>query len=776
MVITLNTLKLFLNFDYNNEILIKTILNQLTYSGFEIDGITPINPCWNNLIIGKILDIKTVENSDKLKICTVFDGEKNLQIICGGSGLQINKNYILAPVGSQVGPLSIKERKVFGLLSQGMLCGWEEIGINLEGMTLVDDDFIPGTPLEKVYDMNFFQDVIYDIKITPNRYDCLSLMGLFREIIAQNPSITIKKNEIIHLKPTLDNKLNIEIKSPECRSFFTTIIKNVDNYSPLWLKVLIQNLGFKSINLPVDISNFLSLKYGYPTHCYGYNTIDNSSIETINTGKFLGLDNKEINLESECLVLKNQKEIQCLLGIMGGKNSSYDGNGSLILEVANFNPHIIRKTQKQYSINTKSSYLFSRWVDETQNLLVIQDFIHYLMNPYYFIHKKTNNIFISDSKNHSNYIFNYSSKEIFLSYENWFKIAGYGLSIEKQIQYLNQLKIPSHFHKIHKGDESNNYNIGLLASIPHWRHDITTPNNLVEEIIRMDNINQYNSQFISNEKFQKPGIDEKIWIYSTIISNILIHYNYQEIITNILTNQSVNDSVHILESSWCLKNSLIPDLIKGAQKAIDRGLKIFNLWEIGTVFNGKKGEINNVAGLIYNFYEEDNKIFYTARYHLEVLINYMNGSNKYLFFQDNDDGHEILNQKKSCKIYYKNKLMGYMGMVNRKDYDYPMALWEINLDILMDLLDNFTKNQGINLKNIDVSFFINGGNIHEIQKIIYRDLPVHNINIIDIYETNDNCSYTLNIQWKYDILEDGDNNKMMEKVSHLLKNNNCIVR
>jgi phenylalanyl-tRNA synthetase beta chain len=782
MIITLNTLRLFLNFNDEN---IHEILNKLTYSGFEIDKETIITPIGKNLIIGKLLTIEKVENSDKLQICTVFDGSTNLQIICGGSDLQINKNYILAPINSQIGSLTIKEKKVCGLLSQGMLCGWEEIGINLEGMTLVDDHFIPGTPIENIYDLNFFQDIIYDIKVTPNRYDCLSVMGLIKEILSQNSQLSLKKNPISKVNPSLENNLDVKVETQECYAFYSTIIKNVNDYTPLWLKILLQNLGFKSINLPVDISNFLLVKYGYPTHCYNINSIEKCSIELVSHGNFLGLDNKDISINIPSIVLKNNGKIQCLMGIMGGKNSGYHGSGELVLEVANFNPDVIKNTNKNFHVNSRSSFLFSRWVDNRQWFLVIQDFISYLINPYYFIDNniQNNNIIISNSKNHSDHIFNGNSLEIFLSYEDWFKISGYGLSIEKQLEYLNKLNIKSEFHKIPKGDDSNNYNIGILSQIPHDRLDITCKNNLVEEIIRMDNINQYESQFVSRESFQKPQKDEEIWIYQNIIRNILILYNYQEIITNIVAPG--DDALKVMASPLALKSSLLKDLIMGAQKCIDRGLKKFNLFEVGTIFidnsptsltKNNESESHSLAGLIYDFSGHQQNLFNECKYHLEILINNLNGLNKHLYYGDNDDNHHHYHPNKSCKIFYKNQLIGYMGVINHNILKETIVLWEINLDTLMELLDENVSPMPLNMKNIDISFFINGQDIHTIKNLIYKELNIYNIDIIDIYQTQDNCSYTLNIKWKYDDINDGDNHKMMEKISQLLKINNCIIR
>lgn len=779
MIISLNSLRLFLS--WQDDELIKNIINhQLIEAGFELEETTIIKKNWSGLIVGKLMDLQPVENSNKLNLCTVFDGKNNLSIVCGGSGLEINKNYILAPIGAKVGDLLITERKVFNNLSQGMLCGWQEININYPHMTLIDDDFIPGTPMENLYDIDFYNDEIYNINITPNRPDCLSIIGLAREIIAQsNGLITWKNVKKIMPQVTLENSLEINVETEHCYGFYTTIVKNVNNYTPLWLKIILQNLGFKSINLPVDINNFLLAKYGYPSHVYNYNAIDHTTVTIVKQGEFLGLDDKNYSINCPTLVLKN-KEILCLLGLLGGKNSCYNSN-DLILEIGHFNHQIINNTVKHLKINTQSGYVNSRWTDPLIIYTIIEDFLALLNNPY--LNNMTNNITVSNTKNHCTNCINYNlsslelNKEIFLPSDLWYKVAGYPLSIDKQLEYLNLLGFKSQFHKIEKNDGSNNYILGILAIAPHWRqYDIKNSYNLIEEIIRLDGINKYNSLSVNKIQYQQSNNNEKQWVYTTIIENILINLNYKQIITNPFT-LNPSSGIQILQSNTYLQSNLRENLIKTGHQSLDKGYKLMNIFEIGEIFIENQ-ELISLGGLFFNNNLTEQQLFNKGKNDIIFIINNLNqrNNNSLISFKQEvvpDD----YNQVKSCTIYYNDKSIGHIGILHYKyNLELPMIIWEIfDINTIINHKKTIDNINNLSIKNLDISFFINEKvDINFLIKKLYEVPSIINIDIIDIYE-KENKSYTLKIYWQYSN-NNNDSNKMFQNLSFILINYNCILR
>ena len=756
MLFTINSLKLLLDW---KDLEIKKILDGLTERGFEIESITEVKPQWSSLIVGKIISFEFLQNSDKLKLCQVFDGEKNCQVICGGPNLQANGNYIFAPVGSQVGPIAISERKIFGHLSQGMLCGWEEIGINLEGMTLIDDNFIPGTP---IMNLNIFNDTIYDINVTPNRPDCLSLIGIAREVMAMDNNITWRPwNWEKNVPVTEDNHLNVTIDSSECTMFYTTILKNVTNYTPLWLKVILQDLGLKSINLPVDISNFLLKKYGYPSHCYTLSQLQNKTIKSVNSGTFLGLDHQQYTIDKPTLVLTNDQSIDCIMGIMGGIHSGYDGQGAIALEVANFNSSTIRSAVKNLKINSQAGYLFSRWVNPMISHWVIKDFIGLLAHY-------SPQLTISNTKNHCNNSINYEKISLWVPYELFYKMVGYELSLEKQMDHLKTLGFDCQLHKEPKNDGTDNYNLGIMVTPPHWRNDITIAENIVEEITRIHGVNQYESQVINKTSLDNNwSIQEQLWVQEQMMANFLIHRGYKSVINNSLTTESKNHSIKILQSEWALKTSLTGDIIKNATHSMDKGHKTFKLMESGTIFFYPDEEKIAISGLSYDFYGNQQQLFTQCRKDLE---NY--GQLSLLFLEDgcvNDYYHP----KKSCKIVYNNEIIGGIGVINSKIlFNSPMVIWEIQdiskLKKVKEVYDN-----NYNLKSIDISFFTDE-KINTIVNLLYKNFNIYQINIIDIYQGPQGNSYTLTIKWKYN--EDGDKGEFMNQLTNFLKNNQCQVR
>jgi phenylalanyl-tRNA synthetase beta chain len=773
MIFSINGLKLVIQWDPS--INIESLMDQLPYRGIEIESKTHIHPSFKGLIVGKIMAIEKVPNSEKLQLCQVFDGSKTLQIVCGGSGLQVNKNYILAPEGAQVGSITMAQRKVFGNLSQGMLCGWEEIGVALPGMTLIDDQFIPGTPLEQVHDWDFFQDVVYDISITPNRPDWLSLIGIGRELMAMEPSIKWKNFSWNPMAPSIDNNLNIQINTPLCQSFYTTIIENPPLYTPLWLKLILQNNGLKSINFPVDLSNWLLKKYGHPSHCYPL--FQGAQVTMVQGESMVGLDGHNYDFQKPSLVLKTQDDIQCLIGIMGAQPGYREG--PLVLELAQLDRETIRQTAKSLKISTNASHVFSRWVDPLIHFQVVQEFIGYLGQG-------ESSLRFSNTKNHCNNGITHNSVEIFLPNELWYKRAGYELSLEKQLELLKTIGFQGHLHKNLKDDGTDNGNWGIIIKVPHWRTDMTIPENLVEETIRLDNINQYKSQFIDRLTFQQWGIEEKPWYQQNKINNSMVHRNYQQVINNVLQlkkTETSKESIDILQSSWSLKDSLMGDLIKNFNHGVDQGYRQFNLFETGKIFFYPKKEIISLGALKYDFNGNQQDLFMEARRDLENLIQQY-GQIQWLKLQDGPVS-DFYHPLKSCQIVYNNEIIGAIGVINSTiAFNSPVVLWEIeDIEKIFErseeifersekTIGSFNPQGAPHLKTIDVSFFYDGS-INEIIQGLYDTFKFYTVNIIDIYQNN---SYTLEILWFYASEHEGSREKMNQMVGSWLQNQGCKVR
>ena len=339
-----------------------TLDDKLTFSGTLVDSLE--EQLDKNIIVAKILEINSHPNADRLHLVKVDTGNGTIEIVCGAPNIQVEMKVPLAQIGAKLPEFEIKEAVIRGIKSEGMLCSEYELGLgeNHEGIMVLPKDYEIGKPL--CHYIN--NDAIFDLEITPNRGDCLSHLGVARELSA------VLKTPLKDQKIT-NNKLNskelrVEIENPEnCFRYYATKIKNIKiEPSPLWLQKRLSLLGAKPINNVVDITNYVMLDLGQPLHAYDAKKIGNKIIirNAKANEKIETLDQETRFLSQDMLLIANEKEPIALAGVMGGANSEIDNNtNEIILESAEFERKNIRKTSKDLRLSTEASYRFERGID-----------------------------------------------------------------------------------------------------------------------------------------------------------------------------------------------------------------------------------------------------------------------------------------------------------------------------------------------------------------------------------------------------------------------------
>jgi len=381
MKITLNWLKQYVDFDWSPE----DLAERLTMLGLEVEGVHKVGGEFEGIVVAQILSRDKVPGSDKLSVCKVNDGKTERTIICGAQNHQpgdkvplILPNFALPLKPGEKEPFVIKERKVFGITSQGMMCSPEELGLpdQVDGLLILPADAPVGKPFAE-YLGRSGSDVVYDLEITPNRPDWNSVIGIAREIsaITGNPLKLPTPQFLNTSSEPISGVVAVRIEEAElCPRYTARLIRKVKiGPSPDWLRGTLEKVGIRSINNVVDVTNFVMLEIGQPLHAFDYHLLAGATVAATPTivvrraadgEKFTTLDGQERTLTRDMLLIADEVKGIALAGIMGGQNTEIHAKTQdVLLESAYFNPTNIRRTSKALGLRSESSYRFERGAD-----------------------------------------------------------------------------------------------------------------------------------------------------------------------------------------------------------------------------------------------------------------------------------------------------------------------------------------------------------------------------------------------------------------------------
>jgi phenylalanyl-tRNA synthetase beta chain len=381
MKIALNWIKQYVEFNWSAE----ELAERLTMLGLEVEGMQKLGGEFEGIVVAQILTRDKVPGSDKLSVCKVNDGQGERTIICGAQNHNpgdkvplILPNFALPLKPGDKEPFVIKERKVFGITSQGMMCSPQELGLpdQVDGLLVLPPDAPIGKPFAE-YLGRAGSDVVYDLEVTPNRPDLNSVIGIAREIAALtgNP---LKLPAIQFLSTSsepISGVVTVRLEDAElCPRYTARVIRRVKiGPSPDWLRSTLEKVGIRSINNVVDVTNYVMLETGQPLHAFDYRLIAAADVKAVPTivvrraadgEKFTTLDGQERTLTSEALLIADEVKGIALAGVMGGRNTEiHDATEDVLVESAYFSPTNIRRTSKAMGLRSESSYRFERGAD-----------------------------------------------------------------------------------------------------------------------------------------------------------------------------------------------------------------------------------------------------------------------------------------------------------------------------------------------------------------------------------------------------------------------------
>jgi phenylalanyl-tRNA synthetase beta chain len=366
MIVSYNWLREFVDFDLAPE----ELAHRLTMVGLEVDAMEYVGEGLDSVIVARLVTVEPHPDADRLTLCQVDTGSETVPVVCGARNHRAGDLVALAQVGSVLpGDFRIKKSKIRGHLSMGMLCSEKELGLaeESEGILILPSGLAPGVP---VFQALGLKDVRFELGLTPNRADCLSVVGVAREVAAiSGRPLKISVPEVVETGPPIDQLTSVVIEEPGlCPRYAARLIQGVRvGPSPRWLVRQLESVGMRSVNNVVDVTNLILMELGHPLHAFDFNLLRDRRIvvkHAVEGLVFSTLDDQERTLSGNDLMICDGEGPVALAGIMGGQNSEIsDETTDILLESAYFNPASIRRTSKRLGMHTEASHRFERGCD-----------------------------------------------------------------------------------------------------------------------------------------------------------------------------------------------------------------------------------------------------------------------------------------------------------------------------------------------------------------------------------------------------------------------------
>ena len=638
MKISYNWLKELIDFDCSPQ----ELGNMLTMSGSEVEAMEKKGVGAEGIVAGHVLKVDPHPDADKLTVCTVDVGDEKLIAVCGAPNVAVGQDVVFAKIGATLtGGLKLKKAKIRGVESFGMILAEDELGISDDhtGIIVLDDSPRPGTDIQGIIKLN---DYIYEFEITPNRPDCLSHIGMAREVKAllggkiKCPDFTAHETG-----PDVSKELTIKIDDPDgCPRYTGRLVSGVKiGPSPLWLKSRLFNLGVRPINNVVDISNFVMLETGHPLHAFDFSYFKTKTVGVRRARqgeKFTTLDDTERQLNSGHLLITDGDKAVALAGIMGGLNSEVtDSTTDILLESAYFNPVSIRRGAKAVGLSTESSQRFERGADPE-------------MAP------KANN-------RACNLIAEFAGGKIYKgmvdAHPKPFEPVSINFRSERANYVLgsniNETKIFQIFDDLDiKYEKKKTVNVIQ----PSFRPDLTREIDLVEEIARVYGLDNIENRFRPGGTLATPVKPSRAM--KDRLRSFLVGRGFYETFSLTLIDarqlKKIDDNLELVslmnplsEEMSALRPNLVFSVIRTLRQNINHGSKDLKIFEIGTAYKPSAGELADenehiclgLSGLeqpVSWRHPNTESDFYSLKAELEAIFDYLMIDNMQLIpLQDN---------------------------------------------------------------------------------------------------------------------------------------------
>lgn len=571
------------------------IADTLTQLGLEVEEMKDLPPLHEKLVVGYVKKASPHPNADSLQVCevSVDENKEDLSIVCGAPNAREGLYVAVAQVGAVLpGDFKIKKGKIRSVTSLGMMCSGKELEISDEDAGILE--LAGGTPLgKKVSEIFDTSDTIFDIALTPNRSDCLSYRGIARELSAKlGRKLLTPKAEYEASSFETKKEVSTHIEDEQaCSRLLTLAVKNVTAApSPRWLVKAMEKSGMRSVNLIVDLTNYVMLEMGQPVHAYDKRALAGGKLGVKvlkETEKFKTLDDKTVELLAGDIVIVDGEKTVGVAGVMGGKDSEVvDDTKDIIIEVAEFDPAKIRSTSKRLALHTEASHRFERGVDVDQIPFVaerlaslIQSTLKEVGAPAAEVASEALDLYPNPRK----------ESRVALRLERARQILALpGLQLEECTSTLESLGL-----RLLDNTEER-----MLFATPSWRHDLVREIDLIEEVGRLIGLDKIPSK-LPRMKIE-PNEESPFVSFQDNCRFILASLGLSEVITYPFSSEEdykgllcekddflwphVRLANPLSEKEAFMQTSLVPSLLKSALQNRNYGDEGSRLFEVGRAY------------------------------------------------------------------------------------------------------------------------------------------------------------------------------------------------
>ncbi|MBF0224700.1 MAG: phenylalanine--tRNA ligase subunit beta [Desulfobacterales bacterium] len=700
MKISLSWLKEYVDINEN----VYNIADALTMTGLEVEGVSQRYDYLNTVLVGRIKGIIPHPNSNDLKICSVDTGNSIKTIVCGAPNVQVGMIVPAALSGTNLpNGAVIEESNIRGITSEGMICSEFELclGDNSSGIMNLNENLSIGQTLSEALHLD---DYVLEIGVTPNRGDCLSIIGIAREVAAIY-GLNLKYPEIKSIQSSEDitKYTSVTLLSKEfCPRYAASLIFDIKvKPSPFWLKDRLLSVGIRPISNIVDVTNFVMLELGQPLHAFDFDNLAENKIvvKTASKGeKFTTLDGKEHLLDDDTLMICDGNKGVAIGGVMGGLNSEIqDSTKRVLLESAYFDPISIRKTSKRVGIKTEASFRFERGVDPEGTLYALKRASQLIVEVG---NGALVNGFIDEKAELP------KKMSIKLTHVEVNRLLGTNLYIEQVEKHLKSIECT-----VNKIAES-----GIEVVPPSFRSDISRKEDLIEEVARLSGYNNIPVTYPHIPLDRRK--ETPILILKDKIKDILNGFGFTEAINYSFISEKAFNNLKLHENDkrlnlvrilnplsdeqGVMRSSLIPGLLLNIFKNLSYKAKNLKMFEIGKIFIEKEKDIlpdekEMIVGIWtgsrYNDFwgsKEISSDFYDIKGVVEGMLTALDIKN---FSFTAISGNDFLYLRKGfgAKICSNGNIIGCVGEVSQKivnefEIKQPVYAFEFDLKLVYPLI------------------------------------------------------------------------------------------
>lgn len=673
----------------------EALSEQITMAGLEVDGVEPVAGGFNGVFVGEVVECGQHPNADKLRVTKVnVGGERLLDIVCGAPNCRKGLKVAVATIGAVLpGDFKIKAAKLRGEPSEGMLCSFSELGISEDhdGIIELPADAPIGTDIREYLQLN---DHTIEISVTPNRADCLGIIGVARDVAVLN-KLALNEPAMDAVPAAIHDTFPITVESPEaCPRYLGRVVKgiNVKAATPLWMREKLRRCGIRSIDPVVDVTNYVLLELGQPMHAFDLNRLEGGIVVRMakEGEKLTLLDGNEATLSSDTLVIADQQKALAMGGIFGGEHSGVNAETQdVLLECAYFNPLSITGRARRQGLHTDASHRYERGVDPALQAKAME---------------RATRLLIDICGGHAGPVIDVTNEAalpkratITLRREKLDRLIGHHVADAQVTDILERLGCKVSF--------ANNT---WQAVAPSWRFDMEIEEDLVEEVARVYGYNNIPDVPVKADLIMTSHREANLPLKR--VKTMLVDRGYQEAITYSFVDPKIQALLHPSEASLILPSpisvemsamrlSLWSGLLSAVVYNQNRQQSRVRLFETGLRFVpdsaanlGIRQDVMLAGVIAGNRYEEHWNLerqvvdFYDLKGDLEAILDL---TGKLDDVQFKAEKNPALHPGQSAAIYLAGKRVGFIGVVHpdlerKLDLNGRTVVFEIEWEALAE--------------------------------------------------------------------------------------------